>query len=79
MLDSQLTDISGSGLTEEPLGEAMLGPFEHRLFKEKSSWIPENTPNMVESLVSINELCLAKTKIHAPLRQNLNKSKRIIE
>ncbi len=76
-MSSSLDSHIESSLIEEPLGDAILGPFDHRLFKDKSTWILENTPTMIDSLISVNELNLAKTKLHAPLRQNLRKDEKL--
>ena len=70
------TESDGNSNTDQP-SRAILGPFGHYQFKNKSTWVPENTPMMIDCLISVDELCLAKTKIKAPLKQNLTKKERL--
>ena len=40
------------------------------------TWVPDNTPMMIDCLISVDELCLAKTNINALLKQNLTEKER---
>ena len=76
-MSSSIDTFIETSLTDEPLGQAILGLFDHCCFKDKSTWVPENTPTMIDSMISVNELNLVKTKLHAPRRQNLSKKEKL--
>ena len=72
---SKLEDSSGNS-EYATNSKAMLGHFEHFGFKEKSNWILDNTPMMVDCFISVNELSLSKTKLPRPLKQNISRMER---
>ena len=67
IMDIHFPELEGTSIEST----ACFGPFEDYQFKNKLTWIPDNTPNMIDSFISVNELCLAKSNVSAPLRQNL--------
>ena len=68
--------MSRGSATSGQISVSDFGPFIHPDFTPPSNFTPENIPYTIEAFVSVNELQLARTETHSPVRQNITREER---
>lgn len=67
---------SPEGSASREMRELSAPPSSHKDFRANSTWMPDNNPTMIETMVEVDGLFFDKTKSHAPVRQNLSKAEK---